>query len=71
MRRKCLLKRVVEEKIEERTEATGRRRRCMQLLDDIKEIRGSGKWKDEALDRTLWNIYFGRVYGPVIRQTAE
>jgi hypothetical protein len=69
--RKCLLKHIIEEKIGERTEAMGRQRRCKQLLDDLKENRGSIKWKDEALDHTLWNVHFGRGYGPVIRQTTE
>ena len=69
LHRNCLLKCVIEEKIEERTEATGRRgRRRKQLLDDLKENKGSGKWKEEALDHTLWNTHFGRGYGPVIRQ---
>jgi len=69
LRRNCLLKCVIEEKIEERTEATGRReRRRKQLLDDLKENKGSSKWKEEALDHTLWNTHFGRGYGPVIRQ---
>jgi hypothetical protein len=27
--------------------------------------------KEEALDPTLWRTYFGRGYGPVVRQTAE
>jgi hypothetical protein len=27
--------------------------------------------KEEALDRTLWRTRFGRVYGPVVRQTTE
>jgi hypothetical protein len=37
----CLLKYVTEGKINGRTEATGRQgRRYMQLLDDLKEMRG-------------------------------
>jgi hypothetical protein len=27
--------------------------------------------KEEALDRTLWRIRFGRGYGPVVRQATE
>jgi hypothetical protein len=27
--------------------------------------------KEEALDRTLWRIRFGRDYGPVVRQTTK
>jgi hypothetical protein len=40
-RRNCLLKRVIEGKIEGRIEVTGRRgRRRKQLLDDLNETRG-------------------------------
>jgi len=39
--RNCLLKHVIEGKIEGRMEVTGQRgRRCKQLLDDVKEMRG-------------------------------
>jgi len=31
-----------------------RRRRCKQLLDALRENRGSWKLQEEALDRTLW-----------------
>jgi hypothetical protein len=51
---------------------TGRQgRRCKQLLDDLKEMRGYWKLKEEALDPTQWRTRFGRGYGPVIRQTME
>jgi hypothetical protein len=53
---------------EERTEKMGRqRRRCKQVLDDLKETRGYWKLKEEALDRILWRTRFGRDYRPVIR----
>jgi hypothetical protein len=53
-----------------RIEVKGRRvRRRMQLLDDIKEMRGYSKLKEEALDHTVWRTRFGRGYGPVIGQT--
>jgi hypothetical protein len=46
--RNCLLKHVMEGKIE----VTGRRgRRRMQLLDELKEKRGPWKLKEEALCR--------------------
>jgi len=32
----------------------GCRRGCKQPLDDLKEMRGSWKLKEEALDGTLW-----------------
>jgi hypothetical protein len=72
LRRNCLLKHVIEGKLEGRIEMTGRRgRRCKQLLDDLKEKRRYCKLKEEALDRTLWRTRFGRGYGPVVRQTTE
>ena len=53
-------------------EVTGRRgRRRKQLPDDSKEKRGYWKLKEEAPDRTVWRISFGRGYGPVVRQIAE
>jgi hypothetical protein len=72
LRRNCLLKHVIEGKLEGRIEMTGRRgRRCKQLLDDLKEKRRYWKLKEEALDRTLCRTRFARGYGPVVRQTAE
>jgi hypothetical protein len=49
-------------------EVTGRRRerRRKQLLDDVRRMRGSCKFNEEALDRTIWRARTGR--GPVIRQ---
>jgi hypothetical protein len=47
------------------------RRRCKQLLDDLKETRGHCKSTEEALDHPLWRTSFGRGYGPVVRQTTE
>jgi len=37
----------------------------------FKEKRGYWKLKEEALDHTLRRTRFGRVYGPVVRQTTE
>jgi hypothetical protein len=57
LRSNCLLKHVIEGRIN----VTGRRgRRRKQLLDDLKETRGYRKLKEEALDRTLWGTCFGR-----------
>jgi hypothetical protein len=54
LRRNCLLKHVIEGKLEGRIEMTGRRgRRRKQLLDDLKEKRRYWKLKEETLDRTL------------------
>jgi hypothetical protein len=70
--RNCLLKHVIEGKLEGRIEVTGRQgRRRKQLLDDLKEKRRYWKLKEEALDRTQWRTRFGRGYAPVVRQTAE
>jgi hypothetical protein len=70
--RNCLLKHVIEGKLEGRIEMTGRRgRRRKQLLDDLTEKKRYWKLKEETLDRTLWRTRFGRGYGPVVRQTAE
>jgi hypothetical protein len=68
----CLLKHLIEQKIEGRIEIMeGRGRRRQQLLDDLKEKRRDWKLKEEALDRNLWKTPFGRGYGPVVRQTTE
>ena len=40
---------------------TGRGRKIRkQLLDDNKKKRGYWQLKEEALDRSLWRIHFGR-----------
>jgi len=68
LRVNCLLKYVIEGKIEGRVEVTGRRgRRRKQLRDDHKEKRGYWKLNEEALDRTVWRTGFGRGCGPVVR----
>ena len=72
LRRNCLLQRVIEGKIQGGIEVTGRRgRRRRELLDDLKERRGYSNLKEEAVDRTLWRVRFGRGFGPVVRQTAK
>jgi hypothetical protein len=50
LHRNCLLKHVIEGKLEGRIEMTGRRGRSLkQLLDDLKEKTGYWKLKEEAL----------------------
>jgi hypothetical protein len=72
LRRKCLLQRVIEGKIQGVIDVTGRQgRRHTKLLDDLKERRGYSDLKEEALDRTMWRAGFGRGFGPVVRQTAK
>jgi len=54
--RNCLLKHIIEGKIE----GTGRRgRRCKQLLDDLKEKKRYCSLKEEAQDYTERRTGFG------------
>ena len=72
LRRKCLLKRGTEGKIQGGIEVTGRQgRRRRKLLDDLKERRGYSHLREEDLDRTMWTARFGRGFGPVVRQTTK
>jgi hypothetical protein len=74
LRRNCLLQQVIEGKIQEQIEVTGRRRRRRRrrkLLDELKERPGYSHLKEEALDRTMWIACFGRGFGPVLRQTTK
>ena len=72
LRRNCLLKQVIEGKINGEMDVTRRRgRRRKKLLDDRKDRRGFSHLKEEALDRTMWRNRFGRGFGPVVRQTTE
>jgi metal-responsive CopG/Arc/MetJ family transcriptional regulator len=71
LHRNCLLQWVIEGKIKGWIEVTGRQgRRCIKLLDDLKERRGYSHLKEEALDRTIRRACFGRGFGPVVRQTT-
>jgi hypothetical protein len=72
LRRNCLLKHVIEGKIEGRIEVIGRGgRRRKQLLDNLKETEGYGRLKQKALGRTVWRILFGRGHRPVVREVIE
>ena len=72
LRRNCLIQRVTEGRIQGGIEVTGRQgRRRSNLLDYLKERRGYSHLKEEALDRTMWRARFGRVFGPVVRQTTK
>jgi hypothetical protein len=54
LRRNCLLQQVIEGKIKEVIEVTGRRGgRRRQVLDDLKGRIGYSHLKEEALDRTI------------------
>jgi hypothetical protein len=72
LRRNCLLKHVIEGKLEGRIEMTGRRGRSRkQLLDYLMEKKSNWKFKEKAVDRTLWRTRFGGGYGAVVRQTRD
>ena len=72
LRRKCLLKQVIEGKIKGEIEVTRRRGiRRKKLLVDLKDRRGYSYLKEEALDRTMWRNRFGGGFGPVVRQITE
>ena len=63
---------VIEGKIQGGIEVSGRQgRRCMKLLDDLKERRGYSHLKEEAPARTMWRARFGRGFGPIVRQTTK
>ena len=72
LRRNCLLKQVIEEKIKGQIEVTRRRgRRRKELLDELKDRRGYCQLKEETLDRTMWRNRFGRGFGPVVLQIND
>jgi len=69
--RNCILKHVIERKIEAMinvTERRSRRRRRKQLQNDFKDARGYWKLKAKALDSTLRGTRFGRKYGSVVKE---
>jgi hypothetical protein len=67
LHRNCLLKQVIEGKIQWQIEVTRRRgRRRKKLLDDLGDRRGYCHLKEEALDRIKWRNHFGRGCGPVV-----
>jgi hypothetical protein len=65
--RNCLLKHVIEGKIEGRTDWKTRKKR-QQLLDKPEEKKGYRRLKKEAPGCTLWRTLLGRGYGTVVRQ---
>jgi hypothetical protein len=63
LRRNCLLKEVIEGKIEGQKEVTRRRgRRRKKLLDDLGDRRGYSHLKEEALDRIKWRNSFEKRF---------
>jgi hypothetical protein len=72
LRSKCIIKHVIERKVEGRIEVTGRlETRYNQLLGDLKGMRGYWKLEEEGLDRSRWRTCFEREYELAIRQTSE
>jgi hypothetical protein len=68
LRRSCVLKYVIEGKIEGRIESRWRRgKRRKDLLDGRKEKTGYWKLNEEAQDRTVWRTRFGRGHVSVVR----
>ncbi|PNF25648.1 hypothetical protein B7P43_G00624, partial [Cryptotermes secundus] len=67
LRGNCLLKEVIEGKIEGRIQVTRRRGiRRKKMLNDLGDRRGYFHLKEKALDRIKWRNCFGRDYGPVV-----
>ena len=64
-RRNCLLKHVIDEKVESRMDRCYLKacRRHQELMYDLKKSRGYWKLKEEALDCTQWRTVFERFYG--------
>jgi hypothetical protein len=72
LRSNCVLKHMIEGKIREGTEVTGRQgRKSTQLSDELEEMRCFWKLNVEALDCTVWRTRCERGCGPVVRQTTE
>jgi len=68
LHRNCLIKPVVEGKIE------GKRRRGRRLKQLLDEHEGKSRYlylKEEALDCTLWRTRFGIGYGPLAIKTTQ
>jgi hypothetical protein len=72
LRRNCLVKHVIEGKVEERIAMMRRRRKwSKQLLDGLKEKSGYWKLKEEAPRRSLWRKPFGRTYKHFAREIKQ
>jgi hypothetical protein len=67
LRRNCLVKQVVEGKMQGQIEVTRRQgKRRKKLLDDPGDRRGYSNLKEEVLDHIKWRNRFGRGCGPVV-----
>jgi hypothetical protein len=56
---------------EGRIEVTRRRKKGVSSYWMILKKSKYWKLKEEALDGTLWGTSYKRVYGPIVKQTAE
>jgi hypothetical protein len=67
-RRNCFVKYVIEGKTGKNISDGNTRKNSKQLLDDLKEVRGYWKLKEEKprVHRTVRRTRFGKGYGPVI-----
>jgi hypothetical protein len=68
LHRNCIRKHIIEGKIEGIEVTVRKGSRLKQLLDDLKEMKGYWKLKEEALDHTVWRTFFGRDCTLVVRQ---
>ena len=72
LRRKSLIKQVIEGKTKREMEVKRRLgRRRWKLLDEIKDRRGYSYLKEESLDRFMWRNRFGGGFEPVVIQNTE
>ena len=72
VRRHCLLKHVIEEKIERRIDwREDEEEGVIGYWMTLRRREDIGNLKKETLDRTVWRTRFGTGYGPVLRQTTE
>jgi hypothetical protein len=71
VRRNCLLKHVIEGKIDARIEVTGREEEDVSSYRMISRTGGYCKLKEEALDRTVRRTGCGRDCEPDVRQCGK
>jgi hypothetical protein len=68
LRKHCLVKHIIEGKIEGKIKVTEKRDRRRKLLpDDFTETTGYWKLNKEALDCTFWRNCFGRFHGSLVK----
>jgi hypothetical protein len=70
LRRNCLLRQVIERKIKEGIEMTGRREENVGSYW-MTLMKGYSHLKEEALYRTMWRAHIGKGFGPAVRLLNE